>query len=134
MRCIPRMQMMHRSHHVVRKKRRILIESVSRLNLVMHVVTQSLTYDRRYFTVTRNTTLPTLSSKTSNLAIANKSRLTCAHNTSRESKPNSNSVILACGLEITQGHSNWYHSKAWMLFPIRLPYLTVALFCIVCEI
>jgi len=23
--------------------------------------------------------------------------------------------------EVTEGHSNWYHSKAWMRFPIRLP-------------
>jgi len=24
-------------------------------------------------------------------------------------------------LEVTQGHSNWYHSKALVWFPIRLP-------------
>jgi len=23
--------------------------------------------------------------------------------------------------KVTEGHSNWYHSKAWVLFPIRLP-------------
>jgi len=22
--------------------------------------------------------------------------------------------------EVTEGHTNWYHSKAWMRFPIRL--------------
>ena len=22
---------------------------------------------------------------------------------------------------VTKGHSNWYHSKAWVRFPIRLP-------------
>jgi len=27
---------------------------------------------------------------------------------------------LKSGLEVTQGHWNWCHSKAWMLFPIRL--------------
>ena len=30
-----------------------------------------------------------------------------------------NIVTLKCGLEVTQDHSNWYYSKAWMLFPIR---------------
>jgi len=29
-----------------------------------------------------------------------------------------NSKTLKSGIEITQGHSNWYHSKAWMGFPI----------------
>jgi len=29
-------------------------------------------------------------------------------------------VTLISGLEVTQEHSNWYHSKAWVLFPIRL--------------
>jgi len=23
--------------------------------------------------------------------------------------------------KVTEGHSNWYHSKAWVWFPIRLP-------------
>jgi len=32
-----------------------------------------------------------------------------------------NIVTLKCGLEVIQGHSNWYHSKAWGQFPIRLP-------------
>jgi len=32
-----------------------------------------------------------------------------------------NIVTLKSGLEVTQGHSNWYHSKAWVRFPIRLP-------------
>jgi len=25
------------------------------------------------------------------------------------------------GLEVTEGNSNWCHSKAWARFPIRLP-------------
>jgi len=32
-----------------------------------------------------------------------------------------NIVILKSGLEVTQGHSNWCHSKAWVRFPICLP-------------
>jgi len=32
-----------------------------------------------------------------------------------------NIVTLKCGLEVTQDHSNWYHAKAWVRFPIRLP-------------
>jgi len=32
-----------------------------------------------------------------------------------------NVETLKSGLEVTQGHSNWYHSKAWVRFPIRLP-------------
>jgi len=31
----------------------------------------------------------------------------------------SNIVTLKSGLEVTQGHSNWHHSKAWVRFPIR---------------
>jgi len=31
-----------------------------------------------------------------------------------------NIVTLKSGLEVTQGHSKWYHSKAWVWFPIRL--------------
>jgi len=31
-------------------------------------------------------------------------------------------VTLKSGLEVTQDHSNWYHSKAWVQFPIRLLY------------
>jgi len=31
-------------------------------------------------------------------------------------------VTLKSGLEVTQSHSNWYHLKAWMQFPIWLPY------------
>jgi len=31
-----------------------------------------------------------------------------------------NIVTMQPVLAITQGHSNWYHSKAWVLFPIRL--------------
>jgi len=30
-------------------------------------------------------------------------------------------VTLKSGLEVTQVHSNWYHSNAWVRFPIRLP-------------
>jgi len=32
-----------------------------------------------------------------------------------------NIVSLKSGLEVTQDHSNWYHSKAWVRFPFRLP-------------
>jgi len=32
-----------------------------------------------------------------------------------------NIVILKYELDVAQGHSNWYHVKAWMGFPIRLP-------------
>jgi len=28
---------------------------------------------------------------------------------------------LKCGLEVTEGHWKWYHLKAWVRFPIRLP-------------
>jgi len=31
-----------------------------------------------------------------------------------------NIVTLKSGLEVTQGHSNWYHSKAWAWFSIHL--------------
>jgi len=27
-----------------------------------------------------------------------------------------NTVTLKCGLEVTQGHWNWCHSKAWVRF------------------
>jgi len=30
-------------------------------------------------------------------------------------------VTLKSGLEVTPGHWNWYHSKAWVWFPIRFP-------------
>jgi len=30
-------------------------------------------------------------------------------------------VTLKSELEVTQGHSNRYHQKAWIRFPIRLP-------------
>jgi len=29
-------------------------------------------------------------------------------------------AIVTIALEVTQGHWNWCHSKAWMRFPIRL--------------
>jgi len=32
-----------------------------------------------------------------------------------------NIVTLKSGLEVTQGHWNWYHLKACMRFPIRFP-------------
>jgi len=32
-----------------------------------------------------------------------------------------NIVTVKFGLEVTQDHSNWYHWKAWVWFPIRLP-------------
>jgi len=32
-----------------------------------------------------------------------------------------NIVTLKSGLEVTQGHWNWCHLKAWVRFPIRLP-------------
>jgi len=30
-------------------------------------------------------------------------------------------MTLKSELKVIQGHSNWYHSKAWVRFPIRLP-------------
>ena len=30
-------------------------------------------------------------------------------------------VTLKSGSEVTQGHSKWYHSKAWVQFLIRIP-------------
>jgi len=30
-------------------------------------------------------------------------------------------MTLKSPLEVTQGHSNWYHSKAWVQFSIRIP-------------
>ena len=33
----------------------------------------------------------------------------------------SNMVTLKSDLEVTQDDSNWYHSKAWVPFPIHLP-------------
>ena len=30
-------------------------------------------------------------------------------------------VTLKCGLEVTEGHWKWYHLKALVRFPIRLP-------------
>jgi len=32
-----------------------------------------------------------------------------------------NSLTLKTGLDITQDHSNWYHSKTCVQFSIRLP-------------
>jgi len=47
-----------------------------------------------------------------------------------------NIVTLKSGLEVTKGHSKWYHSKAWMRFPINNSpsILTMALSCISSEI
>ena len=42
-----------------------------------------------------------------------------------------NIVTLKSELKVTQDHSKWYHSKAWMQFPIRFP--TMALSCIISE-
>ena len=39
-----------------------------------------------------------------NLAVANRSRVSCAHNTSRASMVTGNPVTLKAGLEVTQGH------------------------------
>jgi len=41
-----------------------------------------------------------------------------------------NIVTLKSGLEVTQGHSNRYHSKAW----VRFLTVTMTLSCIICEI
>ena len=54
---------------------------------------------------------------TRNLAIANRSRVSCAHNTSIVSP----SVSLQYRLGVIQGHGKWYHSKACIRFPIRIP-------------
>jgi len=35
-------------------------------------------------------------------------------------------MTLKSGLEVTQGHSNWYHSKAWVQFPSLHSILTVS--------
>ena len=32
-----------------------------------------------------------------------------------------NNIVTLSGLEVTQCHLNWCHSKAWVRFPIRLP-------------
>jgi len=32
-----------------------------------------------------------------------------------------NIVTLKSGLEVTQNHSSWYYSKAWVQFSIRFP-------------
>jgi len=48
-----------------------------------------------------------------NLAIANRSRVSCINT-------NNNTITLKSGLEVTQGHWKWYYLKAWVRFPIRL--------------
>jgi len=48
-----------------------------------------------------------------NLAIANRSRVSCVNT-------NNNIMTLKSGLEVTQGHWKWYYLKAWVRFPIRL--------------
>jgi len=30
-------------------------------------------------------------------------------------------MTLTCGLEVTQDHWKWYHSKVWIRFPIHTP-------------
>ena len=46
---------------------------------------------------------------------------------------NNRDVTLKSGLKVTQGHSNWYHSKAEVRFPISLHNI-MALSCIISEI
>ena len=36
-------------------------------------------------------------------------------------RPKYYTVTLKCGLKVTRGHWKWYHLKAWVRFPIRLP-------------
>jgi len=48
-----------------------------------------------------------------NLAIANRSRVSCINT-------NNNTITLKSGFEVTQGHWKWYYLKAWVRFPIRL--------------
>jgi len=45
-----------------------------------------------------------------------------------------NIVTLKSGLEVTQCHSNWYHSKALVAVSYSHSVVTMALSCIVCEI
>ena len=54
-----------------------------------------------------------LLSTNKNLAIANRSRVSCINT-------NNNTMTLKSGLEITQCHRKWCHSKAKVWFPIRL--------------
>ena len=64
-----------------------------------------------------NTLLQSLTNVTTdkykNLAIANRSRVSCINT-------NNNTMTLKSGLEVTQGHWKWYYLKAWLRFPIRL--------------
>jgi len=46
---------------------------------------------------------------------------------------NSNLVTLKCGSEVTQGHSSWYHSKAWVASYSQF-IVTIAVSLAVCEI
>jgi len=36
-------------------------------------------------------------------------------------RPKYYTVTLKSRLKVTQGHWKWYHLKAWVRFPIRLP-------------
>jgi len=36
-------------------------------------------------------------------------------------RPKYYTVTLKYRLRVTQGHRKWYHLKAWIRFPIRLP-------------
>ena len=44
-----------------------------------------------------------------------------------------NIVTLKYGLEVSQGHLNWHHSKAWGRFHIHFV-VTMALSCVISEI
>ena len=56
------------------------------------------------------------STSNKNLAIANRSRVSCINTN------NNNTMTLKSGFEVTQGHWKWYYLKAWVRFPIRLLY------------
>jgi len=45
-----------------------------------------------------------------------------------------NIASLKSGLEVTQGHSNWYHSKACSAVFYSRSIVTMALSCIISEI
>jgi len=55
---------------------------------------------------------------TRNLAIPNRSCVSCAHITSRASIV---TLTLKSRLAVTQGHWKWYHLQTWIRFPISIP-------------